>query len=287
VIDLHTHTYASDGTDAPAQLVELALERGVEALAITDHDTFAGYDEALPVARTRGLDLICGVELSCKFEGRSPHLLGYFLQESGADAAFREWVNGILESRRARNRAMIAQLQKLGVTIELSDVEAVGRSVTGRPHFAKVLIDRGYATDRQDAFDRLIGESGSAFIERQGPTFEEALGKIHSSGGISSLAHPIRLGLSSNPDKEAELFDRLRLIGLDALEVWHTDHKPALVKRYANYAERHGMLMTGGSDYHGDNKPNARLGGVMAPLELVEAMRADRTTPTGSQTDRV
>jgi predicted metal-dependent phosphoesterase TrpH len=273
VIDLHTHTSASDGTDAPERLVELALERGVEALAIPDHDTFAGFDEAAPVALTRGLDLICGVELSCKFERKSPHLLGYFPWKSGADEAFRAWTNGILESRRTRNRAMIAQLQNLGVKIELADVEAVGRSVTGRPHFARVLIDRGYATDRQDAFDRLIGETGSAFIERQGPTFEEAVGKIHASGGISSLAHPIRVGLSSNPEKEAELFDRLRAIGLDALEVWHTDHKPALVKRYATYAERHGMLMTGGSDYHGDNKPNARLGGVMAPLELVAAMR--------------
>ena len=275
MIDLHTHTNASDGTDSPARLVELALERGVEVLAITDHDTFAGFDEALPFARSGGLDLMCGVELSCKYEEKSPHLLAYFPVEA-ADAAFRGWVNGILESRRTRNRELIAQLQRQGVTIELADVEAVGRSVTGRPHFAKVLIDRGYATDRQDAFDRLIGETGSAFVERHGPTFEEALEHIHASHGISSLAHPIRLGLTSNPDKESALFDRLRGLGLDALEVWHTDHKPALVKRYAAYAERHGMLMTGGSDYHGDNKPNARLGGVMAPIDLVKAMRQRR-----------
>jgi predicted metal-dependent phosphoesterase TrpH len=281
VIDLHTHTNASDGTDAPPRLVELAIERGVEALAITDHDTFTGFDEAQAAARERGLDLICGVELSTKFEGKSPHLLGYFPVEP-VDAAFRGWVNAILESRRERNRAMIEQLKKLGVRIELADVEAVGRSVTGRPHFAKVLIERGYATDRQDAFDRFIGESGSAFVERHGPTFEEAVSKIHASRGISSLAHPIRLGLSSNPEKESALFDRLRAVGLDALEVWHTDHKPALVKRYASYAEHHGILMTGGSDYHGDNKPNARLGGVMAPLALVEAMRAARRIPSDS-----
>jgi predicted metal-dependent phosphoesterase TrpH len=281
VIDLHTHTNASDGTDVPRRLVELALERGLDALAITDHDTFAGFDEASPAARSLGLDLICGVELSTKFEGKSPHLLAYFPIEP-ADDAFRGWVNGILESRRERNLAMIEQLKKLGVRIELADVEAVGRSVTGRPHFAKVLIDRGYATDRQDAFDRFIGETGTAFVERHGPTFEEAISKIRASGGVSSLAHPIRLGLSSNPEKESALFDSLRSIGLDALEVWHTDHKPALVKRYASYAERHRMLMTGGSDYHGDNKPNARLGGVMAPRELVDAMRAARRTPGDS-----
>ena len=277
MIDLHSHTNASDGTDAPARLVELAVERGIEALAITDHDTFAGFDEALPVARARGLDLVCGVELSCKFEEKSPHLLAYF-PLAPVDAAFREWVNGILYSRRERNRAMIQQLQKLGVKIELQEVEAVGRSITGRPHFARVLIDKGYATDRQDAFDRYIGETGTAFVERQGPTLEDALARIKASGGVSSLAHPIRLSLSSNPEKEAALFDRLRLLGLDALEVWHTDHKPALVQRYAAYAERHNMLTTGGSDYHGDNKPNARLGGVMAPLSALEAMRDARRT---------
>lgn len=285
MIDLHSHTYASDGTDAPARLVELAIERQLEALAITDHDTFAGFDEALPLAQERGLDLVCGVELSCKFESKSPHLLAYF-PLAPADAAFRDWVNGILDSRRERNRDLIARLQTLGVKIELEEVEAVGRSITGRPHFARVLVDKGYATDRQDAFDRYIGEEGSAFVERQGPTFEEALTKIHASGGISSLAHPIRLSLGSNPDKEAELFDRLRALGLDALEVWHTDHKPAYIKRYAAYAEQHGMLMTGGSDYHGDNKPNARLGGVQAPASLLEAMRNARRTPAGSQTGR-
>ena len=273
MIDLHSHTNASDGTDAPPRLVELAVERQLEALAITDHDTFAGYDEALPVARAAGLDLVCGVELSCKFESKSPHLLAYFPQ-GPADGAFRQWVDGILDSRRERNRALIAILQSQGVKIELEEVEAVGRSITGRPHFARVLIEKGYATDRQDAFDRYIGETGSAFVERAGPTLEEALEKIRLSGGVSSLAHPVRLSLASNPDKEAGLFDRLRGVGLDALEVWHTDHKPALIKRYMTYAERHGMLMTGGSDYHGDNKPNARLGGVMAPMALLAAMRS-------------
>ena len=285
MIDLHSHTNASDGTDAPARLVELALERGVEALAITDHDTFVGFDEALPVARAKGLDLVCGVELSCRFEEKTPHLLGYF-PLGPVDDAFRTWVDGILESRRERNREMIAQLRKLGVNIELSEVEAVGRSITGRPHFARVLVDKGYATDRQDAFDRFIGETGSAFVERHSPLLEDALAKLHASGGVSSLAHPVRLGLSSNPDKESALFDRLRALGLDALEVWHTDHKPALIKRYAAYAERHGMLMTGGSDYHGDNKPNARLGGVMAPLALLEAMRNARRTPADFPMDR-
>ena len=275
MIDLHSHTNASDGTDTPLRLVELAVERNLEALAITDHDTFAGSDEAWPIAEARGLKLVCGVELSCKFELKNPHLLAYF-PVGQADAAFRAWVNEILESRRDRNKALIALLQRQGVKIELAEVEAVGRSITGRPHFARVLMDKGYATDRQDAFDRFIGESGSAFVERQGPTLAEAIAKIHASNGISSLAHPVRLGLASNPDKEAALFDRIRAIGLDALEVWHTDHVPALIKRYGTYAERHGMLMTGGSDYHGDNKPNARLGGVMAPYTLLEAMNSRR-----------
>ena len=275
MIDLHTHTNASDGTDPPERLIALASALPLEALAITDHDTFDGYDEALPYAQASGLRLVCGVELSCVYESKTPHLLAYFPAAS-ADAAFRSWVERIVESRRERNRELIARLVAQNINITLEEVEAVGRSITGRPHFARVLVEKGYATDRQDAFDRLIGERGSAFVDRKGPTFEEALTAIHASRGISSLAHPVRLGLASNPDRETALFDRLRLAGLDALEIWHTDHVPGLVKRYKQYAERHGMLMTGGSDYHGDNKPNARLGGVTAPLSVLDAMSAAR-----------
>ena len=275
MIDLHTHTTASDGTDPPERLIALAAGLHLEALAISDHDTFAGHDEALAAARAVGLRQVCGVELSCVYESSTPHLLAYFPNEP-ADAVFRAWVESIVESRRERNRELIAKLRAQGIDIILRECEAVGRSITGRPHFARVLVNKGYATDRQDAFDRFIGESGSAFVDRKGPTFEEALAAIRKSRGISSLAHPVRLGLASNPDREAALFDRLRLAGLDAIEVWHTDQVPALVKRYKQYAERNGMLMTGGSDYHGDNKPNARLGGVMTPLSALEAMCAAR-----------
>ena len=275
MIDLHTHTTASDGTDSPERLIALAVERRLEALAITDHDTFEGADTALPLAQAAGLRFVFGVELSCMYEGKSPHLLAYF-PNSAPDAKFRAWVAAIIDSRRERNRGLISKLNAQGLNITLEEVEAVGRSITGRPHFAKVLVNKGYATDRQDAFERFIGEDGSAFVERKGPAFEEALATIKASNGISSLAHPVRLGLSSNPEKEAALFARLHAAGLDALEVWHTDHVPALVKRYHSYAERHSMLMTGGSDYHGDNKPNARLGGVMVPMSALDAMSAAR-----------
>lgn len=276
MIDLHSHTNASDGTDSPEQLIALAVARGLRVLAITDHDTFLGFEEARPYAAAAAsqLRLVCGVELACKFESKQPHLLAYFPVEPAPPEEFRAWTVAIVESRRERNRTMIERLRGMGVAITLEEVEAVGRSITGRPHFARVLVAKGYATDRQDAFDRYIGESGAAFVERQGPTMEEAIAKIRECGGISSLAHPIRLGLASNPEREAATFDRLRALGLDAIEAWHTDHPPAIVKRYAAYAERHGMLVTGGSDYHGENKPNARLGGVMAPDELFDAMLA-------------
>jgi 3',5'-nucleoside bisphosphate phosphatase len=276
LIDLHTHTTASDGADPPERLVALAASVPLEALAITDHDTFAGFDAAQPHAAAARLRLVCAVELSCIFEKKTPHLLAYF-PNAPAGGAFRDWVAGIVETRRERNRELIARLRAQRIEITLEEVEAAGRTITGRPHFARVLVEKGYATDRQDVFDRLIGESGSAFVDRKGPSFEEAIEAIRRGNGISSLAHPIRLGLAGNPERETALFDRLRQAGLDALEVWHSDHTPAMVKRYRRYAERNSLLMTGGSDYHGgDNKPNARLGGVMTPVSVLDAMCAAR-----------
>lgn len=272
MIDLHSHTSESDGTDSPVEIIRIAREIGIRTLAITDHDTFSGYDIAQPIAAANGIDLLCGVELSCRHGAKTVHLLSYF--PSGAPADFRTWVGGILISRRERNLALIERLRGLNVDITLAEVEAVGRTVTGRPHFARVLVDKGYATDRHDAFHRWIGEESPAFVERIGPTLPDAIAQIRACGGISSLAHPVRLGLSRKPEEELTLIAELRDAGLDALEVFHSDQGPSLVARYFEFASLLGLLKTGGSDYHGGNKPEVALGSVPVPAEVVEHLRA-------------
>jgi predicted metal-dependent phosphoesterase TrpH len=276
VIDLHTHTSESDGTDAPELLLANAADKGVRTLAITDHDTFSGFDIARPLAAEHEIDLICGVELSCRHGSKTVHLLAYFLTDNGSPAEFRDWVNDILTSRRDRNIRLAARLNSLGVDITLEEVEAVGKTVTGRPHFARILVEKGFAKDRNDAFDRLIGEEGTAFVERIGPTLIEAVDKIRVCGGISSLAHPVRVGMFRNPEAELAFFAELREAGLDALEVYHSDHVPYLVERYREFAGLLGLLQTGGSDYHGANKPEIVLGAVPVPQYVLDGLRSIR-----------
>jgi hypothetical protein len=279
MIDLHTHTNESDGSCTPLELVDRALAIGLEALGISDHDTFAGYDQAVEPARAYGLDLVCGIELSVRLTARprSIHVLAYFLHEPPS-AEFREWVNGLIETRRERNRRLVAKLQSMGVPIELSEVERIGRTLTGRPHFARVLIQKGYASDYDDAFRRYFGESGPAFVERQGPTIAEATAKVSAAGGLPVLAHPIRLGIQDGAAEDAFIQD-LRDEGMRGIEVYHSDHGPADVLRYAAIAKKYHLAVTGGSDFHGDAKPAIALGtgrneNLDIPRSLLDALRA-------------
>src|SRR5579862_3038703 len=173
MIDLHSHTDQSDGTFTPAELVLEAKRAGLTALAITDHDTFAGYDAAVPCAARAGVNLICGIELSTRYQGTSVHLLGYFPVTPPSDE-IRTWLKWVLEMRRERNVRLIAKLQSLGVDITLAEVEKIGRTLTGRPHFAQVLVAKGYATDLQNAFDVYLDESARGFVQRQEVPMEEA-----------------------------------------------------------------------------------------------------------------
>ena len=143
MIDLHSHTNESDGTCTPGELIEEALRVGLEALGITDHDTFAGYDKAAPLAREAGLELICGIELSTKLHGRSVHLLGYFLGDEGPAPEFREWILDMQAARRDRNCRLIARLRDLGIDITLEEVQARSGGLTARPHFAQVMLEKG------------------------------------------------------------------------------------------------------------------------------------------------
>lgn len=281
-IDLHSHTTASDGTVEPLQLVRMAEALGLEALGITDHDTFAGWDEASSLARSAKLELVCGIELSAKYRFKgapratSVHVLGYFLR-ADPPASFREWLGRAQHFRRDRNARLARRLQSLGLDITLNEAEALGRTLTGRPHFAKLLVRKGYAADPNEAFRTYLGERGKAYVEREEPSLEAALARIHAAGGIASLAHPIRVEEHASGGLEP-LVREWKDAGLGALEAWYSDHGPADIRHYRELARRNGLAVTGGTDFHGDTKPGVSLGtgrgGMCIPREVLDRLRA-------------
>jgi len=244
----------------------------VRILAITDHDTFKGHDQAVDAANAAGVELICGIELSTKLHGRSVHLLGYFLSHEKL-AAFRDWVVELQQDRRERNIHLAEKLRELGFDITLEEAEARGRGMTGRPHFAQVMVSKGYVRDLRQAFDEYLDESAKAYVFRREPQFAESVEKIRSAGGIASLAHPIRV----NEDVPA-IMPELCESGLNAIEAYHSDHTPEDTAMYLELARRYDLLVTGGSDYHGTVKPGVKLGtgdgNLKIPEDLVDNLKA-------------
>jgi len=274
LIDLHTHTDESDGTYTPAQLIAEAAALGLEALGITDHDTLAGYDSALPLAREAGVDLVCGIELSTKLRGRSVHLLGYFL-EAPPSQAFRDWLREQQLSRRDRNARLADKLRSMGIQVSLTEVEARGKSLAGRPHFAQVMVEKGYVRDTREAFDDYLDESAKGYVDRKEPTFAEGVQKIVEGGGLPSLPHPVRV--PRNGEDFEELIGEMLDAGLRAIEAYHSDHQPQDERLFLGQAERYGLAVTGGSDFHGAIKPHIRLGtgagNLCVPRAILDQLR--------------
>jgi hypothetical protein len=273
LVDLHSHTDESDGTFSPAQLVQEARRVGVGVLAITDHDTLAGYDQALALAAPAGVELICGIELSTELNGHSVHLLGYFMH-GGELTEFRTWVLTMQASRRERNLRLAARLQELGLDITLEEATARGRGMTGRPHFARIMVEKGYVKNIQQAFDDYLGEGAKGYVERYEPTLAQGVERIRTAGGIASLAHPVRL-----KEDLASILPGLRDAGLNAIEAYHSDHSPELTELYLSLAHSHDLLITGGSDFHGAVKPGIELGtgrsgNLRIPNEIVDCLKA-------------
>jgi len=271
LIDLHSHTNESDGTCSPEQLVAEAVRAGVRVLGITDHDTFRGFDQAAATAQEAGVELVCGIELSTKLHGQSVHLLGYFLGDDGL-AEFRTWVLDMQASRRDRNIRLVARLQELGFDITLEEAEARGRGMTGRPHFAQLLIEKGYVANYREAFDDYLDESAKGYVYRREPQFAEGVERIRKAGGIASLAHPVRVK-GDVPSLTPELKDA----GMNAIEAYHSDHTDENTELYLSLASRYGLMVTGGSDFHGTAKPGVTLGTVggnlRIPDDLVDRLR--------------
>lgn len=263
MIDLHTHSSLSDGTDSPAELIRLASRLGLEAIALTDHDTLAGLEEAAAESRRCGIAFVRGIELSARRSDepdelrRTVHILGYFF--SPPDSGFAAWLETLHARRRARNRAMAEKLQQLGYDVRLEEAESLARHVTARPHFAEVLVRKGYFPSVRAAIDALLAEGAPAYVEKQDPPPQECIARIRAAGGIAALAHPRRLHQADSAAEERILRSMVDA-GLSAIEVWHPDHDRRAASRYFQLARKYGLAVTGGSDYHGRRTPTLRLG---------------------------
>jgi len=275
LIDLHTHSTASDGSYRPAEVVRLAKEGGLKAVALTDHDTTDGLDEALAAGVELGVEVIPGVEISTRFTDDTMHILGYFLDfKSGK---LEERLAVLKQARKDRNPKIVAKLNALGIPITMEQVEqASGGGQVGRPHIARVLLGAGYVRSMQQAFDIYLKNGGKAYVAKYRFPPAEALDMIREAVGIPVLAHPFTLGLGSAMALRDLLRD-LQALGLAGIEVFYAEHTPEQEARYLKLAQELGLLVTGGSDFHGDNKPDVTLGNIRSrdrlTYDLVTAMK--------------
>lgn len=260
--DLHTHTYHSDGTRSPREVIDVAKSHGIEIVAISDHDNLAAYFEIKAYAGEQGVLLIPAVELSCAFEGIDVHVLAYAFDptDEGVDGSLRRF----REARERRGRAMVDRLQSAGYGISAERVEelAAGGAV-GRPHVARALVEKGYATSVAHAFDTLIGTGKPGYVEKERFRIGDAISMIRSAGGVTSVAHP-----SVYPN-HAQLIPKVLDSGVDAVEAIHPDVPQADREMYSNLARFHGKFVTGGSDDHGSVKTNETLGTVRIPESAI------------------
>lgn len=278
MIDLHTHTNRSDGTLSPEELVSAAIEAGLRAIAITDHDTFDGFYSAELAAKDAGLELVCGIELSTRHDGRSTHLLAYFL-DAEPDKALHSWLHGLQKLRKERNKKIAQKLQDMGIDTCIEEAESLGKSITGRLHFARALVAKDIVHSVQEAFDRYLGENAPAFVDMEEPELTEAIQRVRDAGGVPVLAHPVRLGYRSPLDEERVLRN-LAGAGLEGIEVYHPDHSGPIARRYLGLARKYCLCVTGGSDFHGDAKPRIQLGrgtrgNATVPYALLTGMRSN------------
>ncbi|HKQ09073.1 MAG TPA: PHP domain-containing protein [Blastocatellia bacterium] len=275
IIDLHSHTVHSDGSATPDELLAEAQAAGAVAIAITDHDTVAGLGEGRAAAAALGIEFIDGIEISAEYSPGTLHVLGYFInpESLSLNAALVE----LREARERRNPQIAERLQALGYAITYEEVERLaGNDVVGRPHFARLLVERGYALSIQDAFDRFLGKGAEAYVEKARLSPAASIALIHEAGGVAVLAHPYQLKLAPS-DATEQFIIELATLGLDGVEAIYSRHSEDERRFYAQMARRHGLLVTGGSDYHGTYKPDIRLvrgtGDLAVPYELLDELK--------------
>jgi predicted metal-dependent phosphoesterase TrpH len=281
-VDLHCHSTASDGTLPPAQVVRLAGESGLSALALTDHDTVGGIAEAQAQALRIGLDFLAGIEISAEYpQPGTLHILGYGIDPLSPQ--LNEMMRTLLEGRDNRNPRIVEKLRSLGVAITMAEVEQEARAGSdelkhkpiGRPHIAAILLRKGYVTSIKQAFDKYLAPGGLAYFDKERLTPRQAIERIGQAGGVAVLAHPVQLRAENDAQLERTVKDLVDL-GLEGIEVIHSDHDEAMVEKCSHLADRFGLLKTGGSDFHGSNKKDIQLGraaGRRIPRDFFDALR--------------
>ena len=289
IIDLHTHSTASDGSLAPGELVREAVKLGLCALALTDHDTVNGNLEAAAEAEKYRLNFIPGVEISCDFSKNILHILGFWIDFDNVN--LKQTLSELVDFRTNRNLLITNRLNELGVDIAYDEVQTIaGNEVVGRPHFAQLLVKKGAAASFQDAFDRYLARGKSAYISRKRLTASEGIGLIVGAGGLPCLAHPGQYNINDTTDFKsliAQLIDE----GLQAIEVYYSDHSAEETAFYRQIAEDYNLAISAGSDFHGQAKPGVKLGSgrngnLNIGVEVLEKLQARHSQTYGLYSNR-
>lgn len=264
--DLHCHTTASDGLLTPYELIKAASEIGLKAVGITDHDTVSGWSESIKAGKKFGVEILKGIELNTEWQGTEVHILGY--EPDQKSRKFQDKLQELRESRMKRMLKILDRLHNMKIDISVSEIKAIakGESV-GRPHIAQALIQHGHAKTIKEAFDQYIGAEAPAYVPRFKVTPKEGIDLIREAGGIAVLAHPGQHDLG----KYIQLWVKE---GLQGIEVSHSDHTPEDEQYYREIAQKFHLIMTGGSDFHGEGrKMGVKLGGWGVSFDIVEQIR--------------
>ncbi len=273
-IDLHTHSLASDGTFSASDVVKKAAEIGLAAMALTDHDTTSAIEQAKAAGAQYGVEIIQGIEISARFDAAGTlHVLGYFIQPS--DAGLQKGLEQYRAARDTRNPKIVEKLRSCGIDITYEEVVAEAKGVVGRPHIASVLFKKGYVSSMDDAFVKYLKRGGRAYVEKDSVPPEYAIKLIREAGGVAVLAHPTFLYLKGAT--EEKFFERLVQAGLGGVETYYSSHSQDDTRHYEDMAKRYDLVATGGSDFHGQNKPDIQLGfgfgKLRVPYEVLDRLR--------------
>lgn len=275
--DLHTHTVLSDGTTTPEENVRDAVELGLAGLGVTDHDTTAPFERALAAAEGTGLEIVTGTEFSAELDGRSVHVLGYWVDP--ADGPLQTEMDRLRNEREHRARAIVAKFHELGVIVSMDRVhELAGGAPVGRPHIAQAVVESGAVASAKEVFDTWLADDGPAYVPKHAVDPVEAVRLLRAAGGVAVLAHPGLYGGNRDdvePGLTAETVESLAAAGLAGLEADHPDHTGEQRRRYRDLALGLGLEVTAGSDYHGERKTNL-LGSATTERDVVEGLRQHR-----------
>lgn len=274
-IDLHVHTLASDGSDTPADVVRMAAELGLRAVAVTDHDTFAGLPEAIEAGARYGVEVVPGVELSTIYDGVEVHVLGYYMD--AGHPRLRAMMARATAERNARNETMVQRLHDAGypVTMDALHAEFPGQTMLGRPHISEYLMRRGYVASVQDGMKNLLGRGKPFYVARYNIPLEESVETLRAAGGLPVVAHLFKYRYT--PEQLTTMVDAAAAAGAVGLEAMYTNYTPAQEQAVRVLAAERGLLCTGGTDYHGARKPDIALGrgfgNLRVPYALLEGLK--------------